>query len=170
MKSHRKRYRYNTRLIRRNDTYAISEISDLYEIHEGTVRGWMRKGLSPIDWRRPILFRGDSLARFLKRRQERRKVKCGPDECYCFHCREPRRAKTGTVYLKVQTPKILLIKGKCVACGTTMNRRGSIKNRAEIEKTFGIKKMGTGRIRDRFTPIDLNHFEHENRGGINESI
>jgi hypothetical protein len=88
---HAKRRTYNTRLIRRDYAYFISEIAELFNLHRNAVRRWLKAGLCTVDDRRPSLVHGGDLITFLDSRQANRKRKCGANEFYCCRCRRPQR-------------------------------------------------------------------------------
>jgi hypothetical protein len=52
---HAKKRTHNTRLIKRDYAYFISEIADLLKLHRNAVRRWLKAGLLTIDDRRPVI-------------------------------------------------------------------------------------------------------------------
>jgi len=79
-----KKRTYNTRLIKRDYSYFVCEIADLFDLHPQAVRRWITAGLAIIDERRPFLIHGRDLIAFLNERQSQRKQPCAADELYCL--------------------------------------------------------------------------------------
>lgn len=67
--SRRKSRTYNLRLIRRDYSYMIQEIAELFSLHPNAVRRWVKNGLRTIDSHRPQLIHGTDLIEYLDRRQ-----------------------------------------------------------------------------------------------------
>lgn len=134
----RRKYTYNVRLIRRDLSYTIQEIADLFSLHPNAVRRWVKAGLRTIDDRRPVFIHGSDLIDFLNDRQRGRKHKCAADEMWCCRCREPRRPKAGRVVVDRLNARQLMLRGECELCGARMNRGGSAAGLAEVERTFTV--------------------------------
>jgi hypothetical protein len=143
---------YNVRLIRRDYSYTIQEVAELFSLHPNAVRRWLKDGLRAIDEVRPKLIHGSDLIAFLSRRQQSRKCGCGPDEMYCFACRAPRRPAGGRVAVNQLGPSRLILRGPCELCGTRMNRAVSSSRLAEVERTFTVT-MASPRLIETSTPI-----------------
>lgn len=141
------------RLIRRDHSYSINEIADLFGVHPNAVRRWMKDGLRQIDSFRPQLIHGTELIAYLDRRQSTRKRRCAPNEMYCFKCREPRRASAGRVVVCQSGCKRLTIRARCEQCGTRMNRGSTPARLPEIGRTFTIT-TASPRLDGTFDPID----------------
>ena len=52
------RQRPDRRRVKIHRTYAVDESARLLGIAKGTVRRWLKQGLSAIDTRKPVLIRG----------------------------------------------------------------------------------------------------------------
>jgi hypothetical protein len=144
---------YNTRLIKRDYPYFISEIAELFHLHRNAVWRWMKTGLSAVDHRRPVLVHGKDLIEFLNARQIGRKRKCAIDEFYCCRCRRPRHALLNHVYVQLQTETRLNLSGICENCGTRMNRAGSVAKIEIYRRTFIIQAAAEGRISGCSDPV-----------------
>lgn len=81
----------NYRLAKLHRTYAVEDLVRLYGVHKNTIRNWVKSGLEPVDGRRPLLFRGESVARFLRERRDASKTVSPPGTIYCLPCRSVRR-------------------------------------------------------------------------------
>ena len=141
-----KKRTYNTRLIKRNYSYFVWEIAELFDLHPNAVRRWLKAGLVTLDDRRPILIHGRDLIDFLDMRQTARKQKCAADEFFCLRCRRPRHLRFGRVKLELRSGTRLDLSGICEACGTRMHRAGSVARIEEYRQAFSIEILGEGRI------------------------
>ncbi|MGE3770600.1 MAG: integrase arm-type DNA-binding domain-containing protein [Bdellovibrionales bacterium] len=140
---------YNTRLLKATLSYSAQEVAEVYGLHKNVVLRWFKEGLRPLDdGRRPLLVRGDELARFLKARQGARKTKCQPDEFFCFKCRAPRRPFGNMVDIVQESTRLMRVKAVCEVCGTPINKSQALHNLPAIEKTFDVQKR---------TGFDLSH-------------
>ena len=137
----RRKRTYNVRLIKATLSYSVQDIADLYGLHKGTVLLWLKNGLQPIDRQRPYLIRGDELARFLSARQGRRKRKCAVNEFYCFRCREPREAHSGTVRLAPDGSNRVRLKAACSVCSTPVNKVQSMETWRKVRASFHVVQL-----------------------------
>jgi len=141
-----KKRTYNARLIKRDYSYFVGEIAELFDLHPNAVRRWLKAGLVTLDDRRPILIHGSDLIDFLDMRQAARKQKCAADEFFCLRCRRPQHPRFGRVELEIRSETRLDLSGVCEACGTRMHRAGSVAKLEEYRQAFSIEKPGEGRI------------------------
>jgi hypothetical protein len=153
-KSPRTRKRtYNTRLIKRDYPYFVTDIAELFHVHRNAVWRWIKAGLQTIDRRRPVLIHGNDLIDFLNARQMGRKRKCAIDEFYCCRCRRPRHALLNHVQVQFQAERRLNLSGKCENCGTRMNRAGSVAKIEIYRRTFIVQAPAEGRLSGRSDPV-----------------
>ena len=129
---------HNTRLIKRDFSYTVEEVADLFGLHPNAVRRWVKSGLGPIDDGRPMLFHGTELKAFLTKRQSERKRPGKANEFFCFSCRCQRTPLGNRVLAILQTPSRLMLKAVCSVCGGKLNRAGSQAKRAQYEALFEI--------------------------------
>src|SRR5688572_9926277 len=85
--------RINHRLIKINRNYTVEELARTLGAHTNTVRGWLRKGLSRIDQRRPTLILGREAIAFLESRYKTRKHQLAAGEIFGVPCRKPQQPK-----------------------------------------------------------------------------
>jgi hypothetical protein len=137
----KKKRKYNTNLIKETLSYSTYDISELYRIHKGTVRQWLKEGLPMIDNRKPYLVFGSDLKEFIKKRQGSRKTKCNSNELYCCKCRKPQSSWNNVVDLKILNERRLLIMGICGQCNTLTNKLSSLKNLDEIKEIFDVQTI-----------------------------
>lgn len=120
-------------------TYTIEELALMYSVHKNTIRNWQKVGLEPVDNARPILFKGATVAAFLKERSARSKKPCGPGEFFCLPCRTPMRPVGDRVNYVPATPISGTLTGLCPACGRLMYRRVSHERLAFVTKDLDVQ-------------------------------
>src|SRR5688500_5921109 len=120
-----KRSRPNYRLVKIHFTYSVEDVAALFGIHKNTVREWLRRGLSSLDNKRPLLILGSALAQFLKARREAAKRPCNPGELYCVRCRQPRAPAGGMVEVKTLREPLVNLAAICSVCDSLMYRRAN---------------------------------------------
>lgn len=132
----RKRRTYNPRLVRRDYSYTIQDIAELFSLHKNAVGQWLKAGLKPIDRSRPLLIHGSDLINFLLMRQAARRTRCQPTEFYCFRCRAPRPPTDRKVDVLPRNAKLLSLVAHCATCGTKMNKSGSVRQLPTYRQLF----------------------------------
>jgi len=104
------------------------------------VRRWLKSGLPALVERKPALILGGDLIEFLKSRSKPRS-RCGPDECYCFKCRAPRKAAGGIADLIPMNPTGGNLRALCDVCGTLMHKRVSYRQQQTLGKILDVSLM-----------------------------
>jgi hypothetical protein len=134
----KRRCTYNVRRIRRDFSYSIQEIAELFALHPNAVRRWLKEGLRRIDGQKPHLVHGSNLIDFLAQRQKQRKRHCEPGEMFCCRCRAPRLPRADTVTIDTVNARHSMIRGICELCGTKMNRGVLVERIADAETAFNL--------------------------------
>jgi hypothetical protein len=129
------------RKIRLSKCYTVQECAGLLSVSISTIRAWIRLGLPIVDAGKPLLIAGDALKSWLINRKAARKRKCQPDELYCCSCKQPRKAKIGTVMIVPRNSKTLFIRANCADCNAKMNQVGSLAYLSEILAVFGLETL-----------------------------
>ena len=80
----------NPRLAKKNRSYKVDEIADLYGTHKNTVLNWIKQGLPTFDNKRPLMILGIELNAFHAKRKVQNKHPCMPNEIYCMKCKIPK--------------------------------------------------------------------------------
>jgi excisionase family DNA binding protein len=119
MAGRRKPSRHRVKIHR---SYAVDEVARLLGVAKGTVRRWIKGGLTALTDQKPALILGEDLVQFLASRKAPRK-KCGPAECYCVKCREPRKPAGEMAEFIPLTPKTGNLRAICPTCGRLMHKR-----------------------------------------------
>ena len=127
----------------------------------GTVRAWIRSGLPVVDAGKPLLIAGDALKSWLINRKAARKRKCQPNELYCCSCKQPKKAKIGTVVIVPRNSKTLFIRANCADCNAKMNQVGSLSKLTEIRAAFGLETLAQVNLAGCENPIVNQHLEKE---------
>lgn len=115
--------RLNPRLAKIHRTYAVDELARLFGTHRNTIRNWMKRGLQPLDSRKPLLFKGDEVRAFLEAQAKGRKTKTPPGMIYCVGCRRPQEPDGGMVDCVPLRGAVGDLQGLCPACGALMHRK-----------------------------------------------
>lgn len=149
--------------IRRNCTYTVQDLCQLFGVHKNTVREWFRHGLPKTDSERPYLIHGNDLREFLAARRQSRRKRCALDEFYCFRCRHPRRAMGNLADLGFRSAKTVEITGLCESCGTSLHKLQSVKALPKLLQTFDIPTHQQEHIRECLKPSLYCDFEKETK-------
>lgn len=123
---------HNPNLAKKHRSYKVDEAADLYEVHKGTVRNWIKAGLPVLDDEHPMLILGGDLAAFHQARRTKNKRPCKPGEIYCLKCRAPKMPDGGMVDYQPVTEKIWNLVAICPDCYTIMNQRAGLTKLALI--------------------------------------
>ena len=118
--------RYNHRKAKTRRNYTVDEIADVFGVHKGTVRNWIKCGLQVMDKKRPTLIMGLELRRFLEKKRTKNKRKCKPGEIFCVKCREPRLPANMKVNYKPLSDTQGFLIGLCQVCEISIYRRVSL--------------------------------------------
>jgi hypothetical protein len=137
----------NPRLIKIHRNYSVEDVAGTLGVCKGTVRNWLKAGLSAIDDRRPTLILGSVLRRFLEDRRRKRKQPCPPGYLYCVSCRAPRMPAIQMVDYVPITSAAGNLRGICPVCKCLIHRRVSLARLAEVRGELEISfREADGRI------------------------
>jgi hypothetical protein len=150
---------YNPNLAKIHRSYTVEEVASLYGVFKGTVRNWIKAGLSVLDDRRPMLILGSDLAAFHRAKNAKNKQTCKPGEMYCVKCHAPKSPDGNMVDYEVITEKIGNLVAICPDCYTTMNRRVSL---AKLDKVRGKNEITL--------PLPLRHIVESNLSSGNSDF
>ena len=154
---------YNTRRIKRDYSYYLDEVAELFDVHKNSVRNWVKSGLPLVDDKRPHMVHGSALIAFLKKRQSKRKHRCQLHEFYCFKCRLPRPLWEGLADMAITSKTRLQLSGICNTCNTKVFKAGSVERISEYAKTFDLQTVQGRHIIERSHPSLMCHFEKETK-------
>lgn len=139
-----KKHIYSLKPIRRDYTYTVEEIADLYSITSDTVFRWIREqGLKRIDGTKKYFVHGSELIKFLERRNAKNKKPCKDGEMYCCKCRKPTKPKPDSLKPKNLANKTVRVHGRCSICNTKMNTVVSGKKWHESHPFYPDKNAST---------------------------
>lgn len=106
----------------------------MLSVHKGTVRLWIKQGLSVIDDLRLMLILGSDLVTFLKKKRAKNKHPCKPGEIYCVKCCVPKSPAGNMADYMGQTETLGNLIGVCPDCENVIYR---CINPAKIDKVSG---------------------------------
>jgi hypothetical protein len=114
---------HNPRMFKKNFPYDISEIATKCNVHKNTVRAWRVDGLQSIsDRRKPILFLGGEVIRYLTAKRTKNKRRLGPGEIYCVACHAAKQPAFSEVEYVSMTDNYGNLRGFCPTCERLINR------------------------------------------------
>ncbi|WP_420434741.1 helix-turn-helix domain-containing protein [Hyphobacterium sp.] len=128
----------NWRSVKKHRSYTVDEAARALGLAKGTVRRWMKGGLTALTDRKPALILGEDLIDFLRSRAKP-KQRCRVDECFCFRCRRPRAPSFGEVEFKPSEGGGGMITALCEACTTTMFKRISQNDLAALREIVTVR-------------------------------
>ena len=128
-----RKHRYSLKPLRRNYTYSVDEVAELYSITPDTVFRWIRnEGLKRIPQSRKYFVHSGDLTKFLMKRSAKNKRPCNEDEIFCCKCRKPQKPEPASLEFKNLPNNTIRVIGKCCVCGTRMNKPVSAKKWSKI--------------------------------------
>lgn len=143
-----RKHRYSLSQIRRNYTYSIDEVAELYGLTPDTVFRWIRNdGLKRIPHSRKFFVHGSDLASFLEIRNSKNKRPCNEGEIYCCKCGKPQKPIHASLKIKKNPNKTISVKGKCSVCNTGVNTFVSGKKWSKEHPFYPDKSASTKRHR-----------------------
>ncbi len=136
--------KYSLKPIRRDYTYAVDEIAELYGITPDTVFRWIRnEGLKRNEASRKYFVHGSELAKFLERRNAKNKKPCKEGEMFCCKCRTPKIPKPESLKPKKLANKTVRVYGRCSVCNTRINTVVSGKKWSKSHPFYPDKHAST---------------------------
>ncbi len=101
--------------------YKVEEAARALGVCKESIRRWVKRGLPAITDKRPTLIRGADLIAYLIARKAP-KTQCGPHQCYCVKCRQPRAPMISTGAITINGKGRPFLRGVCGDCGTRMTK------------------------------------------------
>lgn len=113
---------YSLRLIRRNYTYTVYEVAELFKLTPDTVFRWIRcEGLKRIVGSKKYFVHSSDLNIFLTQKNSKHKKPCSDGEIYCCKCRGPKRPNEASLISKKMPNKTIRVTATCESCNTQLN-------------------------------------------------
>lgn len=118
-----KKRKYNLKRVRRNYTYAVDDIAELFAISDMTIFRWIAdEGLARISDSKKYFVHGSQLVAFLERKNGKNKKPCGDGEMFCCKCRRPQRPDLLPLIIKETPNGTVRVSGRCRVCSTSLNK------------------------------------------------
>lgn len=135
-----KRQTYPTNKIRKNYTYSVCDIADLYGITPDTVFRWIRKeGLKRNIVSKKYYVHSSDLKRFLEKRNRKNKHPCEDHEMFCCKCKKPQTPQKNSLKFKVNPNKVIRVYGLCRVCNTKTNKIVGANKWSENHPLYPVK-------------------------------
>tara|TARA_R110002072_G_C7966658_1_gene534362 strand:- start:2560 stop:3036 length:477 start_codon:yes stop_codon:yes gene_type:complete len=131
--------RLNPNLAKIHRNYTVEDVSELFGVHKGTVRIWIKSGLPVCDEQRPMLILGYELRDYLQSKRQVRKRKCRLFEIYCLRCRVPKRPAGNMVDFEPQSEVSGRLIGLCPDCDGLINRYTSLAGLGQIREHLEVR-------------------------------
>ena len=153
--------KFNVNRVRKNLCYSVFDICRLLEVHKNTVREWIRKGLPTLDQQRPLMIHGQDLKTILNQRPQSQKRKCKANEFYCLKCKCPRTSMGNLVDVEKRNEKMMMLKGLCSVCETSVFKLQAQKNIQKVAAVFDLSQQQLEHIKGCLSPSSNCAFERK---------
>ena len=118
-----RKHRYPLNVIRRDYTYAVCEIAEMYGVTPDTVFRWVREeGLQRVPGSKKYFIHSTDLIAFLTIRNRKNKQPAAVDEIFCCKCRKPQNPDFTLLRSEILPNKTIRVRGVCSICGTAVNK------------------------------------------------
>jgi len=124
---------YDPTRAQRHWVYSRSDLCKLFDISESTITNWIKEGLKPVDLKRPQLFAGFELRRFITNQRWPHGRLPEDGRLFCQHCLCFRALAEGTIDIISRDIRCPLVKGKCTDCDNMLQ---SSIDAGDIPKVF----------------------------------
>lgn len=114
--------RYDSRRALPHRSYTREQLADTFDVGLTTIWSWMKKGLQPIDRRRPYLFAGGVVREFLHGHNKPRQPTL-PGEIYCVACKRATQPAGGVADFVPLSPTNGNLVGRCPKCSRRIFQR-----------------------------------------------
>jgi LSD1 subclass zinc finger protein len=113
--------RWNPAHARRHWLYSRAEVRGLFSRGDSTISNWISSGLAPIDDKKPQLFAGHELRRFLTTQRWPHGHPPAEGRLFCHSCFQFRALVQDTVQTQPVELERFIIKGQCASCATMLS-------------------------------------------------
>ncbi len=143
----------NPRRFKINWSYSVAEAARCGDVHQNTIRNWIRMGLKPVEGLYPAIITGQEFSRFLTEKRKSRKSPCKSDELYCLRCRKPQRPAGDMADFEHIDQKRGCLMAICPVCNGMMNRRMNPASLQALKMILSIQERQQEKhINDRAAP------------------
>lgn len=147
--------------VNRHRNYTVDDAARARGVAKGTVRRWLKGGLSAISDRKPLLILGSDLADFLEGRRAKKQT-CKVNECFCFTCRTPRAPAADMADFIPLSSTSGNLRALCCVCTGVMHKRVSLAKLTELCAILDVTIMlARERIREMTNPSTNDHLPKE---------
>lgn len=129
--------RYDHRRARVSRSYTRADLAELFGVGLATICAWKRKGLQPVDGRRPYIFAGVDVQQFLERHNKPR-CPLEPGQIYCVACKQAMKPVHGVAAYAALSDTLGNLIGTCPTCSRSVWRR---VRKSELSEKAGNLKV-----------------------------
>ena len=131
--------RYNTRRIKKNQTYSVEELAEAVGATKATVRNWIKDGMMVLDRQRPMLVIGFHAQDYLSKKSAKAKRPLALGELYCLRCKSARMPDGKLADFEPTSESGGRLKAICKVCGCMCNRSIKTAQLADFSKLLDIE-------------------------------
>lgn len=128
--------RYDPRRARVSRSYTRADLAELFGVRLSTICAWKRKGLQAVDGRRPHLFAGTDVQRFLEKHNKPRQP-LKPGQIFCVACKHAIEPQGIVAYYAPLSDTLGNLIGTCPICAKGVWRR--VRKAELCEKAGNLK-------------------------------
>jgi len=116
--------------------YDIDGLARLYNVHPKTISKWQNEGLEAIDSRKPALFYGHVVKKFIGQMNELNKCKINFENFFCFKCQEGKSPLKKQIQILPIDQKFLRVKAICQTCKNVMHKPYKLDDLSQLRRIF----------------------------------
>lgn len=122
--------------------YDVDMLGRLYGVHEKTILGWKRKGLKPINNKKPFLFYGYDVKEFVGKMNEENKCSTEFHQLFCSKCQEGKDPFKKEIQLIPANHKCIKITALCRDCKSKMFIKPyKLSDLPKLKKIFKVVQL-----------------------------
>ena len=112
-----------------------------YKLHPKTVLDWQKQGLQAIDGKKPALFYGFDLIKFLGKLNEANKCKTKFEEIFCVKCKEGKPPLKKQIQINLLDQKFLKVKAICQTCKNEIHKSYKLSDLQTLKRIFDVVQV-----------------------------
>ncbi|MXP44840.1 helix-turn-helix domain-containing protein [Allopontixanthobacter sediminis] len=155
--------RYDPRRALPHLSYTREQLAGTFKVTLTTIWSWTKKGLHPIDRKRPYLFAGGDVRKFLQAHNKPRQP-TGPGQIYCVACKQVTQPAGKVVDFIALSPTNGDLVGRCPNCSRRIFQR--VRTADIATKAGSLTVRYEGDVATINTDAEPSRTEPLNEGGV----